>query len=58
MAAVGKLEARQFVNELFLAKAQGIDAISRILEDAKNAESQNIAVLVQLKEKIDLSKLY
>lgn len=42
-AAVGKLEARQFVNELFLAKAQGIDAISRILEDAKNAESQNIA---------------
>lgn len=42
-AAVGKLEARQFVNELFLAKAQAIDASIQRQRQAIDAESQNIA---------------
>ena len=42
-AAVGKLEARQFVNELFLAKAQAIDASIQRQRQATDIESSNIA---------------
>jgi len=42
-AAVGKLEARQFVNELFLAKAEAIDVSIQRQRQALDAESQNIA---------------
>ena len=41
--AVGKLEARQFVNELFLAKAQAIDASIQRQRQATDIESSNIA---------------
>lgn len=47
-AAVGKLEARQFVNELFLAKAQAIDASIQRQRQATDAESQNIATFSAL----------
>ena len=57
-AAVGKLEARQFVNELFLAKAQAIDASIQRQRQATDIESQTLLVLVLLKEKIDLLLLF
>ena len=40
---VGELEARQYVSELFLAKAQAIDATNRRIRDALDAEKQNTA---------------
>jgi len=39
----GKLEGRQFVNELFLAKAQAIDAANRRREELTQSESANLA---------------
>jgi len=42
-AELGVLDARQKVNELFLAKAQAISEGNRRLEDMQTAESQNIA---------------
>ena len=42
-AALGVFDARQKVNELFLAKAQAISEGNRRLEEMQNAESQNIA---------------
>ena len=43
-AALGVFDARQKVNELFLAKAQAISEGNRRLEDMERAESQNIAM--------------
>ena len=40
---VGELEARQYVAELFLAKAQAIDASNRRVNEALEAEKQNTA---------------
>ena len=40
---VGQLEARQYVAELFLAKAQAIDASNRRVNEALEAEKQNTA---------------
>jgi len=40
---VGELEARQYVSELFLAKAQAIDASNRRINEALEAEKQNTA---------------
>lgn len=40
---IGQLEARQYVSELFLAKAQAIDASNRRMAEALEAEKQNIA---------------
>ena len=40
---VGELEARQYVAELFLAKAQAIDASNRRINEALEAEKQNTA---------------
>jgi len=40
---VGQLEARQYVAELFLAKAQAIDASNRRINEALEAEKQNTA---------------
>ena len=42
-AELGVFDARQKVNELFLAKAQAISECNRRLEDMERAESQNIA---------------
>jgi hypothetical protein len=42
-AELGVFDARQKVNELFLAKAQAISEGNRRLEDMQVAESQNIA---------------
>ena len=42
-AALGVFDARQKVNELFLAKAQAISESNRRLEDMERAENQNIA---------------
>lgn len=42
-AALGVFDARQKVNELFLAKAQAISESNRRLEEMERAESQNIA---------------
>ena len=42
-AELGVFDARQKVNELFLAKAQAISEGNRRLEDMERAESQNIA---------------
>ena len=42
-AELGVFDARQKVNELFLAKAQAISEGNRRLEDMQTAESQNIA---------------
>jgi|DEB0MinimDraft_4_1074332.scaffolds.fasta_scaffold113933_2 hypothetical protein len=41
---VGKLEGRQFVNELFLAKAQAIGAANRRREELTQSESANLAM--------------
>lgn len=41
---VGKLEGRQFVNELFLAKAQAIGAANRRREQLTQSESANLAM--------------
>jgi hypothetical protein len=43
-AELGVFDARQKVNELFLAKAQAISEGNRRLEDMERAESQNIAM--------------
>ena len=43
-AALGVFDARQKVNELFLAKAQAISEGNRRLEDMERAENQNIAM--------------
>jgi hypothetical protein len=43
-AELGVFDARQKVNELFLAKAQAISQGNRRLEEMKVAESQNIAM--------------
>tara|TARA_R100001509_G_scaffold26327_3_gene13756 strand:- start:2601 stop:3107 length:507 start_codon:yes stop_codon:yes gene_type:complete len=40
---IGQLEARQYVSELFLAKAQAIDASNRRMNEALEAEKQNTA---------------
>tara|TARA_R100001460_G_scaffold2041_7_gene6984 strand:+ start:2208 stop:2714 length:507 start_codon:yes stop_codon:yes gene_type:complete len=40
---IGQLEARQYVSELFLAKAQAIDASNRRINEALEAEKQNTA---------------
>ena len=40
---IGELEARQYVSELFLAKAQAIDVSNRRMSEALEAEKQNIA---------------
>jgi len=40
---IGVLEARQFVSELFLAKSEAIAVANRRMDDALNAEKQNIA---------------
>ena len=42
-AALGVFDARQKVNELFLAKAQAISESNRRLEEMEAAESTNIA---------------
>jgi len=42
-AEIGKFEARQHVNDLFLTKAQAIDESNRRIRDMQIAESQNIA---------------
>ena len=57
-AAVGKLEARQFVNELFLAKAQAIDASIQRQRQATDIESSNIARFSAFEERIDLLLLF
>ncbi len=43
-AELGVFDARQKVNELFLAKAQAISEGNRRLEDMERAENQNIAM--------------
>lgn len=43
-AELGVFDARQKVNELFLAKAQAISEGNRRIEEMKVAESQNIAM--------------
>lgn len=40
---IGELEARQYVSELFLAKAEAIDVSNRRMSEALDAEKQNIA---------------
>jgi hypothetical protein len=40
---IGELEARQYVAELFLAKAEAIDATNRRIREALDAEKQNTA---------------
>lgn len=42
-AEIGKFEARQYVSDLFLTKAQAIDESNRRIRDMQVAESQNIA---------------
>ena len=42
-AEIGVIEARQFVNDLFLTKAAAIADSNQIIKDMKNAESKNIA---------------
>lgn len=44
-AEVGKLEGRQFVNELFLGKAQAIGAANARRQQLTEAETSNIALL-------------
>jgi len=43
-AEVGKLEAQQYVSDMFLGRAQAIDAGTRRLEEAEYARSQNVAM--------------
>jgi len=43
-AEVGKLEAQQYVADMFLGRAQAIDAGTRRLEEAEYARSQNVAM--------------
>ena len=43
---VGKLEGRQFVNELFLGKAQAIGAANQRRQEQTEAEASNFAFLV------------
>ena len=43
-AALGVFDARQKVNELFLAKAQAISESNRRIEDMERVEKQNIAM--------------
>lgn len=54
-AEVGKLEGRQFVNELFLAKAQAIGAANRRREELTQAEASNLAFLTGKLERDDRS---
>ena len=44
--AVGQLEGRQFVNELFLGKAQAIGAANQRRQEQTEAEASNFAFLV------------
>lgn len=43
---VGKLEGRQFVNELFLGKAQAIGAANQRRQEQTEAEASNFAFLI------------
>jgi hypothetical protein len=43
-AEVGRLEAQQYVADMFLGRAQAIDAGTRRLEEAEYARSQNVAM--------------
>lgn len=43
-AEVGKLEAQQYISEMFLGRAQAINAGTRRLEEAEYARSQNVAM--------------
>jgi len=52
---VGKLEGRQFVNELFLSKAQAIGAANRRREELTQAETSNISFLTGKLERDDRS---
>ena len=52
---VGKLEGRQFVNELFLAKAQAIGEANRRREELTEAEASNLAFLTGKLERDDRS---
>lgn len=44
--AVGQLEGRQFVNELFLGKAQAIGAANQRRQEQTEAEASNFAFLI------------
>lgn len=47
-AEVGKLEAQQYVSDMFLGRAQAINAGTQRLKEAEYARSQNVAMFMAM----------